>query len=113
MPPNPKDRPARPTPEQVRALQDEADAQAREVLSHVYKAILKTPGFTLRSGVKCRVDPMYAPEVNDDGDLKCAFDVLTADGSHLEFTVGHTGWGKSFVRTEAQKPKPKLPGRQR
>ena len=61
--------------------------------------MLKTPEFTLQNGTKCRVDPLYAPELDSSGDLKCGFDVLTEDG-HLEFTVGHTGWGKSFVKAE-------------
>ena len=75
--------------------------QAKEVLSHIYQAILKTPEFVLQNGMKCRVDSFFEPEVDSDGDLKCGFDVLTEDGGHLEFTVGRTGWGKSFAKTEA------------
>jgi len=91
MPPHPKDRQTRSTAEQIRALQEEADAQAKEVLSHIYQAILKTPEFALQNGMKCRVDPFFEPEVDSDGDLKWGFDVLTEDGGHLEFTVGRTG----------------------
>jgi hypothetical protein len=111
--PQPKDRQPRPTPEQVRALQEAVDAYAKEALGHIYQAMLKTPEFTLRNGMKCRVDPYYEPEVNSDGDLTCGFDIQVDDGTHLEFTVGHTGWGKSFVKTEAEKIKPKGPGRRR
>ncbi|MGO9466148.1 MAG: hypothetical protein ACLQVF_18555 [Isosphaeraceae bacterium] len=86
--------------------------QAKEVLSHIYQAILKTPEFALKNGMKCRVDPFLEPEVDSDGDLKCGFDVLTEDGGHLEFTVGRTGWGKSLAKTEAQKVNQKRSGRQ-
>jgi hypothetical protein len=109
--PKPKGHQTRPTPEQIAALQEEADAQAKEVLSHIYQAVLKTPEFTLRNGTKCRVDPFYEPQVDAAGDLKCGFDVLTADG-HLEFTVGCTGSGKSFVKAEDQKVKRRGSGRQ-
>jgi hypothetical protein len=109
---HPKDRQPRPTPEQIRALQAEVDAQAKEALGHIYQAVLKTPEFTLQNGTKCRVDPFYEPEVNSGGDLKCGFDVLMEDGGHLEFTVNHTGWGKSFAKTEAQKVNRKGSGRQ-
>ena len=37
------------------------DAQAKEVLGHIYQAMLKTPEFTLQDGTKCRVDPFYEP----------------------------------------------------
>jgi hypothetical protein len=107
MRPNPKDRQTRPTPEQIRTLQDAADAQAKEVLAHIYQAMLKTPEFTLKDGKKCQVEAFYEPEVNSDGDLKCGLDVRMEDGSHLEFTVNHTGWGKSFVKTEGEKAKAK------
>jgi hypothetical protein len=39
----------------------------------------------------------YSPELNDDGELKCGVDVRLPDGSHLEFTLANTGWGKSFA----------------
>jgi hypothetical protein len=78
----------------------------------IYQAVLKTPEFTLKNGTKCRLKPYYEPEVDPAGELKCSFDVQTADG-YLQFTVGHTGWGKSFVQAEAQKAKPKGPGRRR
>jgi hypothetical protein len=113
MSPQRKDQPSRPSPEQIREMQDAADALAREVLGHIYQSMLKTPEFALQNGMKCRVDPYYAPEVNSDGELKCGIDVLTEDGGHLEFTVGHTGWGKSFTKAaEARRSEGKGPGRQ-
>ncbi len=112
MPSRPNDRPKRPTPEQIRALQEDFGAQRKEVLSHIYQAVLKTPDFTLQNGTKCRLDPYYEPEVNSDGDLKCGLDVQMDDGTYLEITVGHTGWGKSFVDTEAQRARRKGSGRQ-
>jgi hypothetical protein len=110
--PHPRDPQARATPEQIIALQEEADAQAKEVIGHIYQAMLKTPDFTLQNGMKCRVDPYYAPQMSPDGDLKCGVDVLTEDGGHLEFTVAHTGWGKSFVKAEVQRAQRKGSGRQ-
>jgi hypothetical protein len=112
MPHQRRDRQPRPTAEQIRALQEAADAQAKEVLGHIYQAVLKTPEFTLQDGTKCRVNPYYEPQVDSAGELKCGFDVLTADG-HLEFTVGHTGWGKSFAKAEEHKANPKGPRRHR
>jgi hypothetical protein len=106
MPPRPKDRlPSQPrlTAEQLAGLHTEVDAQAKEVLGHMYQAILKTPEFTLSSGMKCRVDPYFEPEVNAEGELKCGFDVLLGDSGHLEFTMGHTGWGRALAAVEVQK----------
>jgi hypothetical protein len=111
MRPRPRDRQPRLTAEQIRAQLEPADAQAKEVLGHIYRAMLKTPEFTLENGTKCRVDAFYEPEVNADGELKCGIDVLLPDG-HLEFTVGHTGSGKSFAKAETQKVQRKRPGRQ-
>jgi hypothetical protein len=101
----------RPTPEQIRAMQEAIDARAKEVLGQIYNAVLKTPEFTLQDGTKCRVDAFCQPEVNSDGDLKCAFDVLMNDGTHLEFTVNHTGWGKSLAPGLAGKPRGPARGR--
>jgi len=106
-----EDRHNRPTPEQIRAMQESIDAHAKEVLGHIYQAMLKTPEFALRDGTKCRVDPYYEPEVNSGGDLKCGFDVLLDDGTQLEFTMAHTGWGKSLAPGLAGKPRG--PGRGR
>jgi hypothetical protein len=108
MRPQRKDRHTGPSPEQMLA---QIDAQAKEVLGHIYRAVLKTPEFTLENGTKCRVDPYCEPEVDSAGELKCSFDVQTADG-YLQFTVGHTGWGKSFAKAESQRVKRKGPGRQ-
>ena len=102
MPPRSKDPQPKLTAEQLAAFHEEVDAQAKEALGHIYRAILKTPEFTLRNGTKCRVDPYFEPEVNSDGDLTCGFDVRT-DTGHLSFTIGHTGSGKSFTAAEVQK----------
>jgi hypothetical protein len=82
------------TPAEIIAARDEATSPAPEVLGHLYQAMLKTPEFTLQDGRKCKVDAYYAPEVDPEGNLKCGIDVVIDDGSHLEFTVGNTGWGK-------------------
>jgi hypothetical protein len=107
MPPRPNPRPKRPTIEDILALRNEADATATEVLDHVYQALLKAPEFTLKDGRTARVEEFYAPEVDEHGELKCGIDVKPSDGSHLEVTVGHTGWGKSFVGDLQQRAKPK------
>jgi hypothetical protein len=77
--------------------------QAAEVLGYVANTMLKAREFTLRDGTACRVDDFKGPTLNADGKLECAFDVSIADGSHLAFKVGHTGWGKSFAAGEAEK----------
>jgi len=104
-------RPVLPTAEEIRAMQERIDAQAKEVLGHMYQAMLATPEFTLADGTNCKVDPFYAPEVNAGGDLKCAFDVRLSDGRQLEFTVGYTGHGMSLAAALANKPS--KPGRSR
>jgi hypothetical protein len=73
-----------------------ATAPAKEVLEHLYKAVLTVPEFTLKDGTRARLDPYIEPEVGDDGELRCGFDVLLDNGSHLEFMVKNTGWGKGF-----------------
>ena len=105
MPPRPERGRPRPTADQIVALRERAEAQAKEVLEHMYQAILKTPEFVLSDGTKCRVDAYYEPQVNADGELQCGFDVLTGD-SHLEFTVGNTGWGRGFAPSQAA-PRPR------
>ena len=75
----------------------EATAPAREVLEHLYKVILAMPEFLLKDGTKARLDPYIEPGVGKRGELHCGFDVLLDNGSHLEFTVTNTGWGKSLA----------------
>jgi len=70
---------------------------AKEVLEHLYQAILAMPSFTLADGKKARVDAYIPPEVNDDGQVTCGFDALIDNGSRLEFTVTNTGWGKAVA----------------
>jgi len=77
--------------------QREKAKPAKEILDHIYKVIVATPGFALDDGAKVAVERFYAPEVDLDGELHCGFDVRLPDGSHMEFTVKHTGWGKPFA----------------
>ena len=100
MPPRPDRRPARPTAEEIRAFQERIEAQAKEVLEHLYQAVLKTPEFTLRDGTKCRVTPYVEPQVTDEGEALCGIDVQTADG-HLDFTVRNTGSGQACAKVRA------------
>jgi hypothetical protein len=97
---DPRNQPSRRKPntwEEFIAAQKEATGPGKEVLSHIYQAILKTPAFTLTDGTKCRVDALFEPDVNADGDLKCGFDVLLGEAGHLEFTVTQTGWGRALA----------------
>ena len=87
----------KPTPDAIAKIKEEVVTPAKEVLEHVYQAILRTPEFTLTDGKKARVDAYIPPQVDDDGELTCGFDVLLDNGSHLEFTVRNTGWGKAMA----------------
>ncbi len=69
---------------------------AKEILNHIYGVILATPAFHLPDGSKVAVERFYSPEIDFDGELHCGFDVRLPDGSHLEFTVKNTGWGRPF-----------------
>ncbi len=71
-------------------------AEAKEVLEHVFRAILTLPDFTLADGRKAQFKPYVPPEVTKDGEIQCGFDVQLDDG-HLEFMVRNTGHGKSFI----------------
>ena len=82
------------TPDEIRGHREEATGHAKEAMDHLYQAILRTPEFTLRDGTKCRVEEFYPPEEQEDGELKCGIDVLMDDGTHLEFSMAQTGWGK-------------------
>jgi hypothetical protein len=82
------------TADDIRGHREEVTEHAKEVMDHLYQAILRTPEFTLRDGTKCRVDESYPPEEQEDGELKCGIDVLMDDGTHVEFTLAQTGWGK-------------------
>ena len=73
----------KPTADSFAKNREEAVTPAKEVLEHVYQAILGTPEFTLTDGKKSRVDSFYPPEVNDDGELTCGFDVLLDNGATL------------------------------
>ncbi len=99
------------TPEMITGYRQETIAPAKEVLEYVYQAVLRTPEFTLSDGSKGQVEAYYPPAIDDAGELTCGFDVALDNGTHLEFTVNNTGWGKSFVAAHAARKGP--PGRQR
>ena len=111
MPPRPERRPARPTAEQIQADRQRATVQAAEVFGQISQTMLKMPAFTLHDGTACRVHAFDPPKLNADGKLECAFDVLMADGSHLAFTIGHTGWGKASAPGRAAPPPRSGPAR--
>lgn len=89
----------------IEAARSETVEPAREVVEHLYRGILAMPEFTLKDGTKARLDPYIAPEVGDDGRIQCGFDVLLDNGSHLEFMVTNTGFGKSFAKSVGNRPK--------
>ncbi|MGO9468051.1 MAG: hypothetical protein ACLQVF_28290 [Isosphaeraceae bacterium] len=90
--------------EEFLKLSQEAIGPGKEVLSHIYQAILKTPEFTLADGTKCRVDALFEPTVSADGDLTCGFDVLLGDAGHLEFTIEQSGSGRALAPDAARNP---------
>lgn len=85
-----------------RLLEDHRDADramtapAKEVAEHLYQSLLALPEFTLKDGTKARMKPYLAPEPNKDGEMQCGVDVVLDNGSHLEFTMRNSGWGKPF-----------------
>jgi hypothetical protein len=97
--------------ELVARYKPETLAPAREVMEHIYKAVTATPDFTLAGGTKAQVTAFYDPQLSDDGELSCGFDVVLDNGTHLEFKVTNSGWGKSFAAGVA--PKILKPGRER
>jgi hypothetical protein len=94
-----------PTPEDVGQLKADTTAPAQEVLEHVHRAILAIPEFTLKDGTKAKVTDLAPPQANDDGDMQCGFDVELANGSHLEFYLKNTGWGRPFTALAPQTPR--------
>jgi len=82
----------------------ETTEPAKEVLEHLYKALLAVPAFTLKNGSKASVERYCAPEIDEEGELHCGFDVRLENGAYLEFTVKNTGWGKSFMAESIKKP---------
>lgn len=94
----------RPTREEIRAQQESVAAHAKEVLEHIYKAVLGVPAFTLKDGSKAQVSALGSPELSEDGELTCSFDVDFADGAHLEFSLKNTGWGRPFGPNLAKNP---------
>ena len=51
------------TPDEIRGHREEATGHAKEAMDHLYRAILRTPEFTLRDGTKCRVETFTRPRV--------------------------------------------------
>ncbi len=94
----------RPTPQEISAHHESVVAEAKEVLEHIYKAVLAVPAFTLKDGGKAHISALGSPEIDEAGELTCSFDVDLADGAHLEFTVKNTGWGRSFAQDLARNP---------
>lgn len=79
--------------QELEQSREEARKAALEILTQLYEAILSFPEFTLNNGAKGRFESFYAPETDADGNTRCGIDVRLQDGSLLEFTIGHTGWG--------------------
>ena len=91
------------TPERFAKAKQETTAPAKEAMEHLYQALLNTSSFVLKNGGTANVEAYYPPEINDAGEAECGVDVRLPDGSHLEFTMRNTGWGKSFANEIAQK----------
>lgn len=71
----------------------ETKGPAKEVMEHLFQALLQTPSFRLKDGLQANVTPYFEPRVDDDGEVHCGIDVNFSDGSQLEFTLANTGWG--------------------
>jgi len=87
--------PMRETPEEIatRYIQ-EATAPAKEVREHIHNAVLALPEFTLKDSTKARTSKYEPPQINDNGELTCSFNVNLDNGTDLTFTVKDGGWGK-------------------
>jgi hypothetical protein len=85
-------------PGEILEQRKEATAPAKEVMEHLYAAIVAAPEFTLKDGRTAKTETLGAPEVNEDGDPTFSFNVAIDDGSLLEFSVNNTGLGRSFVQ---------------
>lgn len=84
---------------------DEVTKPAREVLEHVYKALLAMPPMFVVGNVPATVRPYFSPLVDpDDGTAKCGIDIKLSDGRQLEFTIVNSGWGKSLAMTVRTQP---------
>lgn len=105
------DRRSRKFREQVASAKKEALGPVDEVLGHLYRGILAVSEFTLKDGTKARLDPYIEPTRGEDGHATCGFDVLLDNGSHLEFTVSNTGWGKAIAPKHGPSRKPRGRGR--
>jgi hypothetical protein len=92
----------KPTLEELIArYKPDTSAPAREIMEHLYEAVLATPEFTLKDGTKAKVEKYVPPEMSDDGELSCGIDVVLDNGTRLEFSMKNTGWGKSFAPAHA------------
>src|SRR5947209_2615793 len=77
--------------------------RAREILEHLYGQILALPRFALKDGSQVRLEAFFPPEEDDEGELRCGFDVLLQNGAHLEFVLPNSGWG-SPIRSDTSRP---------
>jgi hypothetical protein len=74
-----------------------------EVLDRVYALLTATPELMLADGSKAQVKAFVPPFRDDDGEVRCCFDVQFENGSHLEFMVHNTGWGKFMADAVARR----------
>ena len=98
------------TPEEIAATRDEVTAPATEIMGHLYQSLLKTPEFTLRDGRTCKVDKYYAPELNDEGELKCTsmWTSMTAPGLNSQWAIpaGASLSSQRTLRRNRARPQP-------
>ena len=89
----------------------DATAPALEVLNRLYATLLAMPEFTLKDGSKASVSAYDPPSVDEQGETRCGIDVDLENGSHLEFTVHNSGWGRFVADRGAEKKPTKGRGR--
>ena len=90
-------------PEEIFEHKQETTTPAREVMEHLYQAIVAAPEFTLKDGTRAKTELLGAPELDSEGELYFSFDVALDNGSHVEFTVRNTGWGRSIMAERSVK----------
>lgn len=80
--------------EEVARHKAEMLVPAKEILEHLYRAVLATPPITLNDGRVATVAAFMPPQANPSGEAECGIDVDLPDGGHLEFTMRNSGWGR-------------------
>jgi hypothetical protein len=88
--------------EEIFEHKEDITIAGKEVMTHLYQAVIALPEFTLKDGRRAKTESLAEPQMNDEGELYLSFDVALDDGSHMEFTTKNTGWG-GFVAAQTSR----------